>query len=280
MMEARLAAISVHDGDRHLQELMDAIRQAGLDPDETNRLLIRAWEAAVEGALEDGLVSLDEESALAKYTSHFSLTQQDLDRNGVQTNLVQPAVTRETRPCRRQPRLTPRFSSTAIFLPSIAPFWRRGRSTKRTLRQWKGWSMRNDWVNRAAEHDSDLASRRREHTAKELERSQDDALILIRAALATVAERIKGMDAEELAAGQIPAALRTLLELEFKVLGYEDRVALTGKGGGPIKTEITGKDGGPVKTGRELWDKMLRIRAEFERLRDGDTDEDTASDSL
>ena len=132
MMEARLAAISVHDGDRHLQELMDAIRQAGLDPDETNRLLIRAWEAAVEGALEDGLVSLDEESALAKYTSHFSLAQQDLDRNGVQTSLVQPAVTRETRPCRRRPRLTPRFSSTAIFLPSIAPFWRRGRSTKRT----------------------------------------------------------------------------------------------------------------------------------------------------
>ena len=52
------------------------------------------------------------------------------------------------------------------------------------------------------------------------------------------------MDAEELAAGQIPAALRTLIELEFKVLGYEDRVALTGKGGGPVKTEITGKDGG------------------------------------
>ena len=54
------------------------------------------------------------------------------------------------------------------------------KDTKGTLRQWKGWSMRNGWVNRAAEHDSDLASRRREHTAKELERSQDDALILIR----------------------------------------------------------------------------------------------------
>ena len=146
--------------------------------------------------------------------------------------------------------------------------------------------MRNGWVNRAAEHDSDLASRRREQTAKELERSQDDALILIRAALAKVAERIKGMDAEELAAGQIPAALRTLIELEFKVLGYEDRVALTGKDGGPVKTEITGKDGGPVKTQHvfqptpELWDEVLRERAEYERLRDGDTDEETASDSL
>ena len=75
IMEARLAAISVHDGDQHLQDLSAAIRQAGLDPDETNRLLIRAWEAAVEGALEDGLVSLGEESALAKYASHFNLTQ-------------------------------------------------------------------------------------------------------------------------------------------------------------------------------------------------------------
>ena len=41
---------------------------------------------------------------------------------------------------------------------------------------------------------------------------------MIRAARAKVAERIQGMDAEELAVGQIPAALRTLIELEFKVL--------------------------------------------------------------
>ena len=147
-------------------------------------------------------------------------------------------------------------------------------NTKGTLRQWKGWSMRNGWVNRAAEHDSDLASRRREHTAKEMERSQDDALILIRAALAKVAERIQGMDAKELAAGQIPAALRTLIELELKVLGYENRVALTGKDGGPVKT------GHVFQPSKEVWDDLLRKRAEFERkraeyerLRDGDTEE-------
>ena len=108
--------------------------------------------------------------------------------------------------------------------------------------------MRNGWVNRAAEHDSDLASRPR--------------------------ERIQGMDAEELAAGQIPAALRTLIELELKVLGYEDRVALTGKDDGPVKTDHI------FQPDKELWDKMLRKRAEYERLRDGDADEDTASDSL
>ena len=102
--------------------------------------------------------------------------------------------------------------------------------TKGTLRQWKGWSMRNGWVNRAAEHDSDLASRRRERMAREFERAQDDALTLIRAALAKVAERIQGLDAGELAAGQIPAALKTLIELEFKALGHEDRVALKHEG--------------------------------------------------
>ena len=47
------------------------------------------------GALEDGLLSLDEENALARYADHFSLAQQALDQNGVQTSLVQAAVLRD-----------------------------------------------------------------------------------------------------------------------------------------------------------------------------------------
>ena len=31
---------------------------------------------------------------------------------------------------------------------------------------------------------------------------------------------------------------------------------------------------------QEVWDEILRKRAEFETLRDGDTDEDTSFDSL
>ena len=38
-------------------------------------------------------------------------------------------------------------------------------------RQWHGWSTKYQWFNRAADHDSDLASRRRERRAKELERA-------------------------------------------------------------------------------------------------------------
>ena len=94
-MEARLAAISVQDGDGHLQDLALSIGQTDLGQGEANRLLIRAWETAVQGALEDGLLSLDEENALARYADHFSLTQQALDRNGVQTSLVQAAVLRD-----------------------------------------------------------------------------------------------------------------------------------------------------------------------------------------
>ena len=94
-MEARLAAISVDDDDQHLQDLDEAMLEARLDDDQRKRILIRAWEAAVEGALEDGLVSLDEENALAKYSAHFNLTQGDMDRNGAQTSLDQAAVIRD-----------------------------------------------------------------------------------------------------------------------------------------------------------------------------------------
>ena len=138
--------------------------------------------------------------------------------------------------------------------------------------------MRNDWVNRAAEHDPDLASRRRERMARELERARDDVFTLARAALAKVAERIQGMDAKELAAGQIPSALKTLFELELKALGYEDRIELTGKDGGPVKVDT--KTQHVFQPSKELWDEMLRKRAEFEKLRDGNTDDDTSPDSF
>ena len=189
------------------------------------------------------------------------------------------------KPWERQPGETAKaYAAFLLYRDLLAidrsvPAAREGqeRDMKGTLRQWHGWSMRNGWVNRAAEHDSDLASRRRERMAKEMERAQDDAVVLIRAALDKVRERIEGMDAEELAAGQIPAALRTLIELELKLLGHEDRVALTGKDGGPVKVET--KTQHVFQPSPEQWDDVLRIRAEFERLRDGGTDDDTA-DSL
>ena len=53
-----------------------------------------------------------------------------------------------------------------------------------------------------------------------------------------------------------------------------------------IDQRVSGRDGGPVKTQhvfqptQEAWDEVVRIRTEYERLRDGDTDADTSADSL
>ena len=51
-----------------------------------------------------------------------------------------------------------------------------------------------------------------------------------------------------------------------------------GPGGGPVKLEA--KTEHVFQPSPEVWDDVLRERAEFERLRDGDTGEETASDSL
>ena len=187
------------------------------------------------------------------------------------------------KPWERQPGETAKAYAAFLHyrdLPAIDRSVAAARGRKKGGKQWERWCTARDWVNRAAEHDSDLASRRRERMAKELERAQDDAVVLIRSALDKVRERIEGMDAEELAAGQIPAALRTLIELEFKALGHEDRVALTGKDGGPVKVETKTTDQHVFQPSKELWDEILRKRAEFETLRDGNTDDDTSPDSF
>ena len=65
--------------------------------------------------------------------------------------------------------------------------------------------------------------------------------------------------------------------LQLKSLGYEDRITLTGKDGGPVKVDT--KTQHVFQPSKEVWDEILRKRAEFEKLRDGDTDDATSSDS-
>ena len=73
MLDARLAAIAVFDGGAHLESLTETLQQSTLYQDEQTMLLVQAWEAAVEGSLEDGLFTLDEENALTRYINHFNL---------------------------------------------------------------------------------------------------------------------------------------------------------------------------------------------------------------
>ena len=52
----------------------------------------------------------------------------------------------------------------------------------------------------------------------------------------------------------------------------------SGPSGGPVKVEA--KTEHVFQPSKEVWDDILRVRAEVEKLRDGDTDEDTVSESL
>ena len=191
----------------------------------------------------------------------------------------------------RQPGETPKaFAAFCLYRDLLAidrsvPAAREGhqKDRKGTVRQWNGWSTRNDWVNRAAEHDSDLASRRRIRRADALERAQDDIANMSRAALSKLLPLLQptdagGLDPYQIPLSQIPSWLRTLADLQLKSLGYEDRVALTGKDGGPVKVEA--KTQHVFQPSPEVWEEILRTRVEVEKLRDGDTDEDTVSDSL
>ena len=125
----------------------------------------------------------------------------------------------DRKPWERQPGETAKAYAAFLLyrdLPAIdrsivaAVAKQRKNGGKAPVRNWETWASRYNWRNRAAEHDSDLASRRRERMEKELDRSKDNAVVLTRAFNFKIAERIKGMDPEDLTAGQIPAALRTL----------------------------------------------------------------------
>ena len=94
-LEARLAAIAVRDQESHLHDISQSLTQSGLAKDLQAALLLRAWEAAVEGTLEDGLLTFDEENALYNYLNHFGVTVQEADQSGVHTSVVKAAVIRE-----------------------------------------------------------------------------------------------------------------------------------------------------------------------------------------
>ena len=81
----------------HLTALDRALRESNLElsGEERRKLLVQGWEAAVEGSLEDGVLTLDEENALICYLRHFGLSQYSVNDNGAHTSMIQAAVIRE-----------------------------------------------------------------------------------------------------------------------------------------------------------------------------------------
>jgi hypothetical protein len=64
-------------------------------PADRKALLIKGWEDAVEQFLEDGILDAIEEKRLSDFKERFSLSQNDLDRNGALTKTAKAAVLRD-----------------------------------------------------------------------------------------------------------------------------------------------------------------------------------------
>ena len=84
------AALAAGAGEQSLKELSVAIEQSTLAPAKRRKLLAEAWQEALEGVLEDGVLSLDEEAALVRYLRHF-----DLSEEVNPTDMVKAATIRE-----------------------------------------------------------------------------------------------------------------------------------------------------------------------------------------
>lgn len=82
-----------------LKRLESSIEQVAssshIDTSTMNALVISGWEKAVDVAFDDGILTEEEESALSELKQHFSLSQQELDRNGALTKIVKGAVLRD-----------------------------------------------------------------------------------------------------------------------------------------------------------------------------------------
>ena len=92
---ARKAAIAQDDGDALLDAVARAVEQSGLSAEDRREVLAQAWEEAVDGALEDGLVSLEEEAALVRYLRRFELSAADVNDRGAHANMVKAGMIRE-----------------------------------------------------------------------------------------------------------------------------------------------------------------------------------------
>jgi hypothetical protein len=92
-----------------IQQLKNSIEQIAeksyIKNETLNSIVSLGWEKSVELALDDDLLSKEEEEMLINLMSHFSIPEQVLDRNGAYSKLVKGAVLRDIMEGNLQERL-------------------------------------------------------------------------------------------------------------------------------------------------------------------------------
>ena len=93
MLNARRLALTPSDTYYHPDELQSSVRALRLPPDEARQLLIDAWVAAVEGSMEDGILTQAEENALFRYMAYFNFSRDEVE--DAHRDLVRAVVIRD-----------------------------------------------------------------------------------------------------------------------------------------------------------------------------------------
>jgi hypothetical protein len=77
-------------------QLENEIRQSAnanyIDECALKQLLVTAWANAVTSALDDGILTVEEEKSLVAFKEHFKLSQNDLDQSGAFMKVAKAAV--------------------------------------------------------------------------------------------------------------------------------------------------------------------------------------------
>ena len=94
---------------------------------------------------------------------------------------------------------------------------------------WRHWSAANKWVDRAAAHDEHIAKKRRLRRAEDLDKAMDDTAAIARAARTRIAQRLAGLDPQDIPAGQLGTMLRQLNIVELRSLGWSPSVEVKGQ---------------------------------------------------
>ena len=135
----------------------------------------------------------------------------------------------------RQPQETPKaFAAFCVYREqpaderSLERACIQSTGSKGTLRRWAEWSTKNGWVNRAAEHDSDLASRRRERRARELDKAMDDQAILSTAVLQRLGRAVNVLAADSIPVGIMSQLMRVAADIQLRALGHEATITVNG----------------------------------------------------
>lgn len=112
-MSQRAAAYGQRDIDYLEPMLQNVAASSYIHPQSARRALIQGWTSAVDGFLDDHLITEPEERRLQSYARRFGLSRAELDDNGAYTRLTQAAVIRDLQNGVRPP---------ASKFPGIIPF--------------------------------------------------------------------------------------------------------------------------------------------------------------